>query len=157
MNIVSFDNIIKDPKSYVEEIFKYGFQDIADGENTFKGIQPRDTNDEFAQYVRNLFSEYRVIWNFVRQSPENQIEPNFIHSDEMMGDITVVLYLSENHPDDDGTTIYDDESKVLCKIHSKFNRMIAFDANVQHSRNIFENFGRDKSARLVQVIFLKKK
>ena len=35
--------------------------------------------------------------------------------------------------------------------------MIAFDSDAPHSRNILENFGQDKSARLVQVIFLKAK
>jgi hypothetical protein len=157
MNIISFDNIIKDPKEYVKEIIKYGFQDIADGENVFKNIQPRDSNDEFAQYVRDIFPDYKVTWNFVRKSPINQQEPNFIHSDDMMGDITVILYLNEEPPNEDGTTIYDDEHKVLCKFHSKFNRMMAFDAVAPHSRNIFENFGTDESSRLVQVIFLKQK
>ena len=59
MNLITFENVLKDPVAYVEDIHEYGFQDIADGDNTFKNIQPRDNNDEFAQYV----SEYICITN----------------------------------------------------------------------------------------------
>ena len=75
----------------------------------------------------------------------------------MMGDITCLLYLNEQAPEDDGTTIYDDDKKPLLTMYSKFNRMIAFNADAPHSRNIFDNFGEAESARLVQIIFLKAK
>jgi hypothetical protein len=157
MNLITFDNIIKDPLSYVSDIHSYGFQDVADGDNTFKNIQPRDSNDEFAQYVTTLFFGYKVDLNFIRKSPLNQEEPNFIHTDEMMGDITCLLYLNEDAPEDDGTTVYDENKKPLITMYSKFNRMIAFSSDAPHSRNIFDNFGEALTARLVQVIFLKAK
>ena len=157
MNLITLDNIIKDPVAYVEDIHKHGFQDIADGENTFKNIQPRDNNDEFAQYVSELFNQYNVSFNFVRKSPLNQKEPNFIHTDEMMGDITCILYLNEQAPDNDGTTIYDDDKKSLLTMYSKFNRMVAFNSDAPHSRNILDNFGSGEQSRLVQIIFLKSK
>ena len=157
MNLITFDNIIKNPLSYVEDIHLHGFQDVADGEYTFKNIQPRDANDEFAKYVTDLFLGYKVDLNFVRKSPLNQEEPNFVHTDEMMGDITCLLYLNEQAPEDDGTTIYDEDKKPLLTMYSKFNRMIAFTSNAPHSRNLFFNFGEAKMARLVQVIFLKLK
>ena len=140
MNLITFDNIIKDPLSYVSDIHLHGFQDVADGEYTFKNIQPRDKNDEFAKYVTELFSGYKVDLNFVRKSPLNQEEPNFVHTDEMMGDITCLLYLNEQAPEDDGTTIYDEDKKPLLTMYSKFNRMIAFNSDAPHSRNIFDNF-----------------
>ena len=58
MNLITFDNIIKDPNAYVSDIHIHGFQDVADGDNVFRNIQPRDKNDEFALYVTNLFSGY---------------------------------------------------------------------------------------------------
>jgi hypothetical protein len=155
MNLITFDDVIKDPKAYVSDIHNHEFQDLADGDNTFRNIQSRDNYDEFARYVTELFSDFRVNFNFIRKSPLNQVEPNFIHTDEMMGDITCILYLNEDAPENDGTTIYDDNNIPLVTIQSKFNRMIAFDSDAPHSRNILENFGQDKSARLVQVIFLK--
>ena len=157
MNLITFDNIIQDPLSYVSDIHLHGFQDVADGDNVFKNIQPRDTNDEFARYVTALFIGYKVDLNFVRKSPLNQEEPNFIHTDEMMGDITCLLYLNEQAPEDDGTTIYDEDKKPIFTMYSKFNRMIAFTSDAPHSRNLFHNFGEGETARLVQIIFLKVK
>ena len=155
MNLITFDNIIKDPLSYVSDIHLHGFQDVADGDYVFRNIQPRDSNDEFAKYVTTLFNGYKVDLNFVRKSPLNQEEPNFVHTDEMMGDITCLLYLNEQAPEDDGTTIYDEDKKPLLTMYSKFNRMIAFNSDAPHSRNLFDNFGEAQTARLVQVIFLK--
>jgi len=154
MNLITFENVLKDPVAYVEDIHKHEFQDIADGHNTFNNIQLRDDNDEFANYVLELFPDCRVNINFIRKSPFNQQEPNFIHTDEMMGDITCILYLNEEAPNMDGTTIYDNNNKPLLTMYSKFNLMIAFDSGSPHSRNIFENFGLGEQARLVQVIFL---
>jgi hypothetical protein len=155
MNLITFDNVIKDPKAYVSDIHTHEFQDLADGDNTFPYIQSRDRYDEFAKYVTNLFDGYSVKLNFIRKSPLNQLEPNFIHTDEMMGDITCLLYLNEVEPEENGTTIYDKDNNPLVTMYSKFNRMIAFNADAPHSRNILENFGEGESARLVQIIFLK--
>ena len=157
MNLITFDNVLKDPKAYVSDIHLHGFQDVADGHNVFRNIQLRDGNDDFAKFVSQLFPDYEVRFNFIRRSPLNQSEPNFIHTDEMMGDITCILYLNELSPVEDGTTIYDEDKNPLVVVYSKFNRMIAFDSDVFHSRNIFENFGHEQSARLIQVIFLKLK
>lgn len=156
MNLFLRDDVLKDPHTYVREIFKYGFQDVSDGINTFKGIQPRDYQDEFAEYVLKFFSGYEIAWNFVRQSPYGQLEPNYVHTDENMGDITCILYLNEYTPSSDGTTMYDKDGVVACIVSSKFNRMIAFNSVTPHSRNIFENFGEGEKARLIQVIFLRK-
>lgn len=156
MNLITFDNVLKYPKEYVADIHKYGFQDVADGDNVFRNIQPRDIYDEFSQYVTAVFGGYKVNVNFVRKSPLNQQEPNFVHTDEMMGDITCILYLSEDAPSEDGTTIYDEEKRPLAVVYSKFNRMVAFNSDLLHSRNLFENFGEGEKARLIQVIFLKR-
>ena len=110
MNLITFDDVIKDPKTYVFDIHNHEFQDVADGSNTFRNIQSRDNYDEFARYVTELFSDFRVNFNFIRKSPLNQVEPNFIHTDEMMGDITCILYLNEDAPENDGTTIYDENN-----------------------------------------------
>jgi hypothetical protein len=157
MNLIGFDNVIKEPKKYIKNIHLHGFQDVYDGHNTFQNIQPRDNKDEFAKYMLELFPDYYVNINFVRKSPLHQNEPNFVHTDEMMGDITCILYLNEEAPTTDGTTIYDKSGKPFFRMYSKFNRVIAFNSDAPHSRNILENFGQDENARLVQVVFLKRK
>lgn len=153
MNLLMIDNVLKNPREYVTEALAGEFIDYFDGVKMFRGIQPR-SNDEFEKEVRKLFPNHDVRYNFIRKSSYNQIEPNFIHRDDMMGDITVLLYLNEIKPVNDGTTIYDDREVSACVILSRFNRMIAFDSDCLHSRNIYENFGEGDGSRLVQVIFL---
>lgn len=156
MNFIIFDDVLIDPDEYVRDIHNTEFIDIYDGQNTFQNIQPRDYDDEFAQSVLELLGDgYSVVWNFVRMSPAGQEEPNFIHTDEMMGDITAILYLSKEHPEDDGTTIYNSDGSSACTFYAKYNRLVIFESKLPHSRNIFENFGQNESARLVQVAFLK--
>lgn len=155
MTVSAIDDVIKEPNAYVRGILEIGFQDITIGEQTFKNIQPRDNNDDFAKAVKIVFPEYKIVNNFVRKSPFNQAEPNFIHTDEMMGDITVILYLNKLSPYSDGTIIYDNDHNPLCRLYSKYNRMVSFLSRSPHSRSIFENFGDEDNARLIQVIFLK--
>jgi hypothetical protein len=151
------DNVLSDPDAYVKEIYCGEFVDVPDGDKKFKNIQPRK-DDEFSKVVMEYFgSKFDIAYNFVRMSPYGQEEPNYIHSDEMMGDLTVILYLSKEHPDNDGTTMYDSDEKPSCVVYSKYNRMLSFTSHVRHSRNIFENFGEGQSSRLIQVIFLKRK
>jgi len=157
MILYTIDNVLNNPEEYVDAILSGEFNDVPDGDKVFKNIQPRLHHDEFAKFISNAFLKYDISYNFVRKSPLGQVEPNFIHKDDMMGDMTCILYLNKTHPKEDGTTIYDDDNNAVCKIHAKFNRMIAFNSKLSHSRNIFENFGEGEDARLIQVIFLKNK
>ena len=151
------DDFVDDISSHLESIFNGGFTDVTDGVNVFKNIQDRGL-DIVSESVTEMLNEYDVAYNFVRRSPENQQDPNFIHSDEMMGDLTCLLYLNQDHPKDDGTTIYECEEDIPSVVFkSKLNRMVIFDSKLKHSRNIFDNFGQGDKARLVQVIFLKLK
>jgi len=154
MNILVLDNIIKNPDIYVKEVLDKEFIDIEDGTHgVFKGIQPRK-NDELEGFVLKLFPNYSVGYNFVRQSPCRQVEPNFIHSDEMMGDKTVLLYLNKEYPSNAGTTIYNEDVSPSCVIYMKYNRLVVFDSYHKHSRNLKDNFGKGEDSRLVQVMFL---
>ena len=156
MNAMIIDGVIKNPETYVYDILNNDFVDIHDGYHTFKNIQPRDHDDEFARAALEVAGpNYSVAWNFVRRSPHGQEEPNFVHTDEMMGDLTAILYLNYAAPEDDGTTLYDDNGKPSVVFYSAFNRMIIFESKLPHSRNILENFGEGKNARLIQVVFLK--
>jgi len=149
--------IIGRPDEYVRDIFDIGFIDVQDGDSVFKNIQPRPFDDEFGQLISKVFEGYEIVYNFVRMSPAFQKEPNFIHSDEMMGDITVILYLSKNYPEDDGTIFYDNNDKPIFRVYSKFNTAIAFDSRIRHSRSLYHNFGEGDTSRLIQVAFLKQK
>jgi len=154
MTNLILNNAIDNPDEYVSEILKEKFVDVADGDKTFKGIQIRQS-DELQQKIEKAYPGYKVVYNFVRQSPLNQVEPNYIHTDEMMGDKTVLLYLNKNYPPGAGTTLYDYDNP-MCIFYARYNRMVVFDSFIPHSRNIFKNFGEGDDARLVQVMFLKK-
>ena len=148
------DDLLSDPVSHIRDILDNEFVDIDGGNGIFKNIQSR--NDEVSEIIINNLFDYEVVSNFARLSPEGQEEPNFIHTDENMGDLTCVLYLNQDHPEEDGTTIYDGDN-VMVNFKSKFNRMVIFDSKLSHSRNIMNNFGTGKSSRLIQVLFLNKK
>ena len=150
------DDVIRNPQRYLYDILQGQFKDVQDGDKVFKGIQPRPNDDEFASFLLSMLPEYTVSYNFIRKSPLGQIEPNYIHSDEMMGELTALLYLSESHPDNDGTTFYDENENKMGIVYSKFNRMVLFESKIKHSRNIFNNFGQGDTSRLVQVVFLNK-
>jgi len=156
MNLLLADDVLSNPDEYVREILSKEFIDLPDGEYVFKGIQPR-TKDEFEEKVLQMFPNYTVQYNFVRKSPLDQEEPNFIHTDEMMGDVTALIYLNKVHPKDEGTIFYDDDNKISSRVYMKYNRMVAFSSEDKHSRADIRNFGEGDDARLIQVIFLKEK
>lgn len=156
MNVIVSDDVLQNPNEYVKNILSRDFMDIWQDDSVFHNIQPRPHDDEFAQFVLNIVNPgYEVVYNFVRKSPYLQEEPTFIHTDEIMGDLTAILYLSKDHPKEDGTTLYDFDGNKSCVFYSKFNRVLIFEAPTPHSRNIFENFGNDDTARLIQVVFLR--
>jgi len=149
------DNFLPNPDQHLQDVLSGEFYDVPDGDKVFKGIQPRD-GDEFAQLLLNMHPDYEIAHNFIRLSPEGQIEPNFIHTDEMMGDLTAILYLTKNAPEEDGTTLYDECYNKILITNAKFNRLFVFDSIIPHSRNIYNNYGQGEDSRIVQVAFLKK-
>lgn len=167
-NIVYFDSVLENPDEYVYDILEKPFVEFQDGPNVFKGIQLIE-DEEVETKLKSIYPNTTVVYNFVRQSPYNQSEPNFIHSDRKECDIVCLLYLNKKFPKQAGTVIYESKetkstidkgegSKKFTpsiKISMKYNRMVAFPADLFHSRALEKNFGEDEKSRLVQVIFLK--
>ncbi len=150
-----FNNVLKNPDAYVEQILKNGFEDITIGTDVFKSVKQRH-NDEISNFILDKFPNYKINLNFVRQSPKNQVEPNFIHKDDMMGEVTLITYLNKYPAKKDGTTLYDDKLKPMCILNADYNRTVAFDSFFNHSRNIYENYGENNLSRLIQVTFISK-
>lgn len=151
MNVSIYNEVIKDVDSYVEEIHQQGFEDVQLGNDLFKSVMSRGV-DELVMFLHKHYPMYKADLNFVRRSPLNQEEPNWIHSDEMMGELTAILYLNKEHPETDGTTLYYKGEK-MCILRSRYNRLVVFPSDLYHSRNIYENFGYADKARLIQVCF----
>jgi len=156
MITMNFLNVLPDPDSYVEEIERGGWKVIEAEAGEFRGIQERGF-DELAKLVTQVYPDYEITLNFVRKSPLNQEEPHFIHKDDMHGDKTVILYLNKNYPEGYGTTIYDDNMTPILINRAQYNSVFIFESNLNHSRNIKENFGANADARMVQVMFLKER
>ena len=79
-----YEDVIYNPDDYVNKIIKEGFYDLPDGDNLFKNVCEKG-KDEFYNFLTKTIPNYKVVLNFVRKSPLGQIEPNYIHTDEMMG------------------------------------------------------------------------
>ena len=150
-----YENVISNPDIYVEEILKKGFYNLPDGDNLFKNVSQK-YEDEFYKFLFKNIDNYKVVLNFVRQSPLGQKEPNYIHTDDMMGDLTAILYLNKKYPTGYGTTLYDKDNNEVLICKAKYNSLFIFPSHVKHSRNSLHNFGDGDDARLVQVCFLKK-
>jgi len=144
MNLLQFDNVLKDPEKYLEEIFKYEFQETETGQATFKNIQQRDDKDEFSEFMLSMFPGYKVNLNFIMNEASSQIPLDVDSSD-----ITCFLYLDKDAPKDylsQGTLFIDDEDHLLLSTLNKFNRMVAFSSKSATFIN---------KVNLVQILFLK--
>ena len=111
-------------------------------------------NTPFSDYVTTFFPSHIITGHFARKSPYGQQEPNYIHTDDMHGDVTCILYLSPVH-DDCGTILYDDDENPSVTIHMSYGKAFFFDSKIKHSRVLRENFGDGDDARLIEVVFLK--
>lgn len=170
-NFLIVDDVLASPDEYVQDILSKPFVNIPDGTNVFKGIQMVE-DEEVENKIESIYNNYKVVNNFIRQSPVNQAEPNYIHSDRNESDLIAILYLNKKHPKNAGTLIYEDETrgsmvdlgldnepdfKASVKLSMKYNRLVAFPSDLYHSRSIKQNFGTGENSRLVQVLFLKRK
>lgn len=174
-----FDDVLPDPDAYRSAALARAFQTVDVGAQ-FHGIAlggdatlPALVTARCPWFVPTL--------TFLRQSPAGQIEPNYIHTDCDMGDVTAILYLTPDPPEGDGTTFWrhratgqiatqtgptgvDNLAEVLAwrdlalwepwhQVAARYNRVVVFPAAYYHSRSIEANYGVGASARLTQVLF----
>lgn len=145
------DDVLSDPASYRLAALALPYGDVTAGVDVFKGIAPTD-NPLIPNWIQGRYPDAVTVWNFFRKSPKGQPEPNYIHSDEGMGDWTALLYLHPEPPDGDGTIFYDTEGRVN-HVKAIFGRLVLFDSRIPHSRAIEANYGEGDNARLIQVLF----
>ena len=155
MKIEIIDNVISDIDSYRDEILSNGFSEYDTPAGLFKGVNQRG-NDELVEHLKALYPNYKVSLNMVRQSPYGQEEPNFVHHDSDMGEVTCILYLTKNIDKLDGTTLYNEDNTISAIVKARTNRLVIFPSYILHSRNILKNYGEGDDARLIQVCWLVK-
>jgi hypothetical protein len=178
--ILVFDDVLVDPHAYRAAALARAFTSVDVGA-VFHGIAMAGDDPTLADIIVAQFPALRPTLTFFRQSPEGQVEPNFIHDDCDMGAWTAILYLTIDPPEGDGTAFWRhtatgsvattfgetteekipevlawrDLSQWTCwhRVPAAFNRIVLFPAPYYHSRALAENYGRGASARLTQVLF----
>lgn len=169
-----FDDVLLSPTIYRAAALGLPFTSVHDGDDTFHGIA-ETANPVLIDILMGLLPPGAVpVLTFFRQSPAGQLEPNFIHSDAMLGEVTAILYLSPDPPPGDGTDFWrtiatQEDHGPLDKVamadrsqweswqhvEAKFNRLLLFKSDLYHSRAIEANYGEGDDARLIQVAFVR--
>lgn len=175
--LLVFDDVLQIPAWYAATARRFDFHSVAVGPAWFHGIaDAKDT--PFAKWLQEKFPKTTQTLSFFRESPDGQVEPNFIHTDRDMGDWTAILYLNERPYNGDGTIFWRDKKtgevvstetdvhaegerwnepgrfEVATHVAAKFNRCVVFSAPLFHSRALFDNYGTaGHDARLIQIVF----
>jgi hypothetical protein len=173
--IAVFDAVLRDPTAYRDAALALPFQSVDVGQ-VFHGIAKPVTHT-FENWFEENFPTYQAEVSFFRKSPLGQVEPNDIHNDVDMGDLTALLYLNPDPPEGDGTYFWFNRewntdhspsplagpdgkrsTQWLCssKVRAQFNRCVVFSSDLFHSRGLLENYGSGDEARLIQVLFGRK-
>ena len=109
MNLIQFDNVIKNPEQYLEEVIKYEFVDEQTGEKAFGDIQQRNEKDEFSDFVLSMFLGYEITLNFIIMSnsrliwmngkliPETEAKISVYDSALMFGDMVFEMTRSVSY------------------------------------------------------------
>lgn len=171
---VVIDNFLPMPQIVRIRALKSTFLDVQLGDDVFRNIVPLSISAA-GDEIRDRWPGLVPTVSFFRKSPRGQIEPNMIHTDAMMGDVTAILYLNPTPALGDGTTFWrhwsgekepQDEGdrrdewadatkwEKWATVAATFNRLLLFRAPLYHSRSIPENYGTGDDARLIQVLFL---
>ena len=170
--ILVVDGAMPDPDAYRAFALAQTYQRIETGpDEVWHGIARLPADSTLPRLIQEMRPSARPHLTFFRKSPYRQPEPNFIHSDEGMGEFTAILYLNPTPPAQDGTTFWwyrptgavygsardlpkdADQWEPWHRVEARFNRLVIFDSLLFHSRAIQENYGDGENARLVQVVF----
>lgn len=165
-----FDDVLRAPLPYRAEALAKEFRTY-DFPPVFHGIATASRLG-LGEWLHRYFPELTIKTTFFRRSPLGQAEPNYIHTDESMGDWTGIFYLNPTPAEGDGTvfwrhatTLHESGAEWMYDGHepgkwvetqrvaAKFNRLLLFNARLFHSRAIPENYGEGDGARLIQVMF----
>lgn len=169
------DDFVPDPLGYLEHALIQPYKSYDFGHCVFHGIAALPLENHCTIALGKKFPILRPHLSFFRKSPLDQQEPNDIHTDIDMGELTAILYLNENPPVGDGTAFWkhktlettgsfvphEHSKEGTCRenfeqirlVEAKFNRLLVFKSHLFHSRSLYRNWGTGDEARLTQVTF----
>lgn len=174
------DDVLPDPAAYRQAALQSAFGPIETSPGVvFPGLalEPPPT---LVHWIQTHYPQLTLTRSFLRHSPAGQLEPNFIHTDRDMGQVTAIYYLTADPPPEDGTTFWRHvptgaiQSTATTEVEfldewmawrdraqwvpwhtvpARPNRLVLFPASYFHSRAIEANYGAGETARLIQVVF----
>jgi hypothetical protein len=109
----SLDDVLSNPDEYRKQALSGEFHSVSFGESHSTAYKHPPTS-EFAISSKKKFPEFNPVLTFLRKSPLGQVEPNFIHNDAEMGDVTAILYLNPEPPKEDGTSFWKQSGNSSC-------------------------------------------
>ncbi len=172
------DAAVPDPLTYRAAALSQSFGDIEAGPITFHGMASIGPSP-LSQWLEDTYG-LLTTYSAFRLSPEGQEEPNYIHTDQDMGEWTGILYLNPEPPSADGTTFWKDLTNGAIQstastpedqtaewlrwrdrsqwepwhtVNAAFNRLLLFPSPYFHSRALYDNWGDGSDARLIQLLF----
>ena len=173
--LIIIDNVLENPEQYRANALAQEFKTYDFGHCVFHGIAISVPSAEVPKAIIDQNPQLTPVLTFLRKSPQDQVEPHYIHTDIDMGEWSAVLYLNPNPPAGDGTNFWthketgaiesviphersvegrnQDNWTLREHVNAKFNRMVMFPSSYFHSRAIFDNWGHLDDARLIQVTF----
>ena len=170
------DNALDDPIEFRDAARALTYQSFVFEHCTFHGIALGELADRTIPIIQTALTGLQPALTFFRKSPFGQEEPNYIHTDIDMGDMTGILYLNEDPPEKDGTCFWThrqtgtigsvvphersaegmsaDGWDLRLHVPARFNRLLIFPSALFHSRALYENWSKAGEDRLTQVSFL---
>ena len=176
-DVAVFDDVLADPSAYRHDALAHPFETHHAGGEAWPGMAVCQAPG-FVDWLAGTRPGVAFTLSLLRQSPYGQLEPNFIHTDGMMGDWTAILYLSAEPAPGDGTRFWRHRETGAVEspsadstsvehaawrdaaqwepwhyVKAQFNRAVIFPARYFHSRALRSNYGQGQNARLIQVAF----
>ena len=175
------DDVLPDVDAYRAAALAQPFRSVEPTPGAvFHGIAPA-VDEALPRWIAARYPSLTPTLNFIRRSPAGQVEPNFIHTDETMGDWTALYYLTADPAPGDGTTFWRwretgaiqstaapgsaamraehvawrdlAQWEPWTQVTARPNRLVLFPAAYYHSRTLVENYGQGDDARLLQIVF----
>lgn len=128
----------------------------------WKGYRVRIDDFEILNYIKlelikidSKFSnfEFDIFFHYTTSNIKNSIknfEKDRLHKD--LKEWAGVIYLSPNPIPNSGTTLHDDDGKLLFNIENKYNRLILYKGDILHG--VLDTFGDNiENSRLTITLF----
>ena len=100
-----YDDVLPDPEGYRALALAHTFRTFTIGNVEWHGFAECEPTG-FTDWLQDRRPDLTATLSLLRQSPEGQVEPHYIHTDRSMGEWTAILYLTPSPQTGDGTDFW---------------------------------------------------